>query len=131
MTNPNKNVIVADNDYFLAKVLEKRLADAGFRVAIMRDPDELSKVADPHPDVIILELASLGYKVADVVTSVVLDKRYSTTCICVLTRLDDEALQDQMTKIGVDMYLQKTEVSFDDIVARLRECCAKKAGGTV
>lgn len=126
MADQNKNVIVADNDYFLARVLERRLAAAGFTVAIVRDPEELTNAKKTASDVILLELASLGFKAADIVSGIVLDMRDKKTCVCILTRLDDESLQQQMSTIGVDMYLRKTEVTFDDIVARLRECCDKK-----
>jgi CheY-like chemotaxis protein len=105
---PNKSVLVIDDDPMIVKVLRDSLERAGYRVRTATSGLEgLQTVKDERPDLIILDILMPmldGFKVARILK---FDKRFQKIPMIVLTSRATEGERKMGQQVGADEFLYK------------------------
>lgn len=128
MTDKKKGkVLVVEDDFFLIKVFQTKLANEGFEVEIAADGilafDVLKRFS---PDLILLDLVMPRKDGFEVLEDLSKDKKLVKIPVIVLTNLGQESDVDRVKKYGVKDYLVKSDISIDKVVEKAGEVLARK-----
>lgn len=120
------NLLIVEDDMFLADIYLTKFREAGFQVELAQDGKEgLQKAQALHPDVILLDIVMPnmdGFEVLQKLRSDVAVK----SCIILLTNLGQKTDQERGMQLGADDYLIKAHYTPTEVVAKVQEVMSKK-----
>lgn len=121
MDQPQKKILLVEDDQGLASVYVTRLQAEGFDVLhVPNGEDALSKTLEFHPDLIILDVMMpkiSGFDVLDILRNT---PETANVRIIMLTALSQESDMEKAKNLGVDDYLVKSQVVIADVVERIK-----------
>lgn len=113
---PLKKVLWIENDRLIGNILGKKLVASGFDVIRATDADSaFGALERTVPDVIILDLLP-GMNGLDFLEKMRRDIRFRDTPVMIFTNVSDEAQKQRARSLGVEKFITKTTVSFDQVV---------------
>ena len=113
-------ILFIDDDAFLRKVYQTELTEKGFEVYLAADGDEgLQKVADAHPDLIILDLIMPKKNGFEVLTDLQRFEETRSIPVIVLSNLGQSEDQKRALDLGAVEYLVKDNTTLDIIAAKI------------
>ena len=119
-------VLIVEDEFDLAKMVRKRLQEAGYETMIASDGYMGVKLAhEQKPDLIILDLKLPAGGGMTVLKSVRMAANIGYIPIVVLTGMQDEQYKKQILDMGVDAYL---EIPYDpaQLIATIQKVIVKK-----
>ncbi len=123
-----KRILVVEDDFFLIKVLQAKLQQAGFEVQIAADGVIALDILRSGftPDLMLLDLVMPrkdGFEVLDEMNR---DKLLKRIHIIVLTNLGQESDIERVKTFGVQQYLVKSDMAIDDVVSVVQKSLKTK-----
>ncbi len=101
-------ILIVEDDPDMARLLRKRLADAGYEVYTALDAYQgIDEVKKQMPDLIVLDLMLPAGGGLAVLNRIKLFPNTKFIPIVVLTGMQDENYKKEVLKKGVDAYLRK------------------------
>ncbi|MGI9027573.1 MAG: response regulator transcription factor [Candidatus Saccharimonadales bacterium] len=120
--NPQKTILLVEDDDNLANVYELRLQAEGFKVVRVANGEEALQTAIQFkPDLIILDVMMpkvSGFDVLDILRNT---PETATVKIIMLTALSQDADRERAQALGVNDYLVKSQVVIADVVDRIKQ----------
>lgn len=122
MTESNKKILIIEDDKFLAKMLSRMLEANNYSVALASTGKEgLTKAASENPGLILLDIMLPDIDGFDVLKSLKGDEKTKKIPVVILSNLGQAEDIEQGRKLGADDYLVKSDLSLDEVVAKVRK----------
>jgi DNA-binding response OmpR family regulator len=116
-----KNILVAEDDKFLASAYRVKLTKAGFNVKIVFDGKEaLSALTGFYPDLIILDLVMPGVDGFAVLSELKKSDKLRKIPVLVASNLGESEDIVKATKLGAIDYIVKTDLSMKKLLEKIR-----------
>ncbi len=116
------SVLVIEDDEFLVNAYRTKLTKEGFDVHFAVDGQEAMKTLETlHPNVILLDLMlpnKDGFTVLEEIKKI---SSLSKIPVIVASNLSQKADVERCKKLGAHEFVVKSELSLDDIVAKIRK----------
>ena len=116
------SVLVIEDDEFLVNAYRTKLTKEGFDVHFAVDGQEAMKTLETlHPNVILLDLVlpkKDGFAVLEEIKKI---SSLSKIPVIVASNLSQKADVERCKKLGAHEFVVKSELSLDDIVAKIRK----------
>jgi DNA-binding response OmpR family regulator len=113
-------VLFIDDDNFLRKVYETELSEKGFEVQLAADGQEgLQKIADTHPDIVILDLIMPNKNGFEVLSDLQRFEETRALPVIVLSNLGQSEDQKRALDLGAVEYLIKDNTTLDIIAEKI------------
>lgn len=117
----SKNILVAEDDRFLANAYRVKLTKAGFNVKIVSDGEEtLESLKTSIPDVIILDLVMPKKDGFTVLSELKKDPNLAKIPCIVASNLGQKEDIDKARALGAADYIIKTDMSLNDIIEKIK-----------
>ncbi len=115
-------VLVVEDDEFLVNAYRTKLTKDGFDVHFAVDGEEaLKTLATLHPNVILLDLVLPNRDGFTVLEEIKKNPSLSKIPVIIATNLSQKDDVERCKKLGAHEFIVKSELSLDDIVARIRK----------
>lgn len=115
------NILVVEDDTFLANAYRVKLTKSGFTIRIALDGDEVFTIlAQFTPDVIILDLMIPKKDGFEVLKLLKADDRWKNIPLIVASNLGQEEDVDRAMKMGANDYIIKSDLSLNDLITKIR-----------
>lgn len=122
MPEKNSQVLLIEDDQFLASLLRNRLKKEGFEVALATTgPEALEILKTLRPGIILLDIILPGRSGFEVLEEIRADPQIKDTPVIIISNLGQETDMERMKALGAIEYFVKARSSIDDIVARSKE----------
>ncbi len=122
----NLSILVADDDPVIRKLLEKRLANAGYQIEVASDGTEAARILDQqYFDLIITDLVMPGDIGGIELLQIAKEKNVETEVIVITAHSSINTAVSAMKQGAVD-YLEKP-VNFDELFIRLEKISELKS----
>ncbi len=122
MNQPQKKILLVEDDTSLAGVYQSRLELEGFAVVVVGNGEEaLSMTLKEKPDLILLDAMMpkiSGFDVLDILRNT---PETANVRVIMLTALSQEKDEQRARSLGVDDYLVKSQVVIGDVVQRIKQ----------
>lgn len=123
-----KRILVVEDDFFLIKVLQTKLQQAGFDVQIAADGVIALEILRGgfSPDIMLLDLVMPrkdGFEVLDEMSQ---EKGLKNIHVIVLSNLGQESDIERVKALGVHDYLVKSDMAIDDVVTVVKKALKMK-----
>jgi len=116
-----KKILVAEDDTFLASAYKLKLVKEGFDVLIAKDGQELMKTIPVFsPDLIILDLIMPRKDGFSILQELKNDDKYKNIPIIIASNLGQKEDIEKAQALGVTDFIVKSDLSMEDLVARIR-----------
>lgn len=113
-------VLFIDDDNFLRKVYQAELSEKGFEVHLAADGEEgLRKIAEAHPDLIILDLIMPKKNGFEVLSDLQRFEETRAIPVIVLSNLGQSEDQKRALDLGAVEYLVKDNTTLDVIAEKI------------
>lgn len=130
MTATGKRVLVGEDDKFLRRACEASLRQRGFAVTVAADGEATLQAAlgDP-PDLILLDMLMPKLTGLEVLRSLRADPRTRDVRVLVLSNSSREQDILEVTRLGVEGYLVKANLSLQELGERVETILGGRRGG--
>lgn len=119
--NPQKKILLVEDDDGLANVYKTRLETEGFIVhRVPNGEDALAAAIEFRPDLIVLDVMMpkvSGFDVLDILRNT---PETANIKVVMLTALSQDTDKDKASKLGADDYLVKSQVVIADVIERIK-----------
>ena len=127
--NNNLDIIFADDDLVIRKIIAKLLTDNGYRVRVAKDGAEAFALYEKHrPDLMLLDIGMPKMTGTEVCARI--RENDPSTPILFFTGFDSETEEVNALGLGADSFISKN-VSDEVILARLNSITRRLAGAMV
>ena len=118
----NKKILVAEDDKFLVKIYQTKLAEQGYEVVIAMDgEDALAKVESEKPDLLILDLIMPKKNGFDVLEEMKQKEELKSIPVVVLSNLGQESDVERVMQAGAVDYIIKANFSIEAVVEKIKK----------
>lgn len=121
MSEPQKKILLVEDDDGLANVYKMRLETEGFSVRrVPNGEDALAAAIEFKPDLIVLDVMMpkvSGFDVLDILRNT---PETANIKVVMLTALSQESDKEKAEKLGADDYMVKSQVVIADVVERIK-----------
>ncbi len=121
MSEPQKKILLVEDDDGLANVYKMRLETEGFSVRrVPNGEDALAAAIEFKPDLIVLDVMMpkvSGFDVLDILRNT---PETANVKVVMLTALSQESDKEKAEKLGADDYMVKSQVVIADVVERIK-----------
>lgn len=115
------NILVVEDDTFLANAYRVKLTKSGFTIRIALDGDQVFTIlAEFVPEVIILDLMIPKKDGFEVLKLLKADDRWKNIPLIVASNLGQEEDVDRAMKMGANDYIIKSDLSLNDLIVKIR-----------
>lgn len=115
-------VLLIEDDQFLASLLKNRLAKEGFAVVVATGGTESLEILKTlRPALILLDIILPGRSGFEVLEEIRADPQIKDTPVIIISNLGQETDMERMKALGAVEYFVKARSSIDDIVAKSKE----------
>ncbi len=129
MVNQSKRILIIEDDKFLAKMLSRMLEANSYSIVLASSGKEgLTKVTSENPDLILLDIMLPDIDGFDVLQSLKGDEKTKKIPVVILSNLGQPEDIQQGRSLGVQDYLVKSDLSLDDVVAKVRKHLSNQTG---
>ena len=121
------HVVLIEDDPFLGSIASEKVRDAGYKLTFYTTAEEaLKKLEENQPDIILLDIVLPkmdGYEFLKIVKN---NEKLKSIPIIILSNLGSQDEIDKGLQLGAISYLVKSNITPDDIVAKVTEVLPKK-----
>lgn len=122
MDDPQKKILIIEDNKFLSDILMRKLRKEGFDSLLAIDgEDGLKRARKDKPDLIILDLVLPGIDGFEVLKRMKSDHELSSIPIIVLSNLGQQAEKEYALNLGADEFMVKADFNLNEIVWRIRQ----------
>lgn len=119
-TNPQKTILLADDEQFILLAYKDGLQTAGYNVVLAEDGEQaLQQMRDIHPDLVLLDIIMPKLNGFEVLQAAKADPTIATIPIAVLTNLSQLNDEQEARGAGAVDFIVKADVSLNDLLARI------------
>ncbi len=121
-------ILIVEDELDIAKVIVKRLTQAGFKVAVATDAYQGVELTHKEkPDLIILDLMLPAGGGISTLRHIRESALTACTPVIILTGMKDELFKEEVLKEGVDAYLEKP-YDADKLIEVIKNILINKKG---
>jgi len=126
-----KNILIIEDDEFLAELLSKKLSDEGFTVSKAANGKEgIEKTKELKPDLILLDrllpdVGGISFDGFKVLSEIKGDSSTSSIPVILLSNLDQQEGIETGVKLGAVDYLIKSQFTSEEIVEKVKKMLEK------
>lgn len=122
-----KKVLIAEDDSYLVNAYRVKLSKAGFAVKMAMDGDEvLQTLQSFSPDLILLDLVMPGKDGFTILAELKKNSSWKGIPVIVSSNLGQKEDREKAMGLGAVDYIVKTEVSLDEVLAKINTVIGKK-----
>lgn len=116
----NKNILVAEDDHFLASAYKMKLTKAGYDVDIASDGEEaITLISKKIPDLIILDLVMPNKDGFEVLKELKGRKEWANVPVIVASNLGQKEDLDKAKSFGANEFIIKSDLSMDNLLEKV------------
>lgn len=120
--NTQKKILIIEDDEHISKIYDIKLKSEGMNVVIARDGVEgLEKVISEDPALIMLDLMIPKKDGFEVLAEVKKMPNRKNIPVIILSNLGQQSDVERVMALGAVDYLVKANLSFQEVVAKIRE----------
>jgi DNA-binding response OmpR family regulator len=121
MPSNGKRILIAEDDPFISRMYETKLANSGFEVLVKNNGrDAYQEIKDNQPDLVMLDINMPELTGFEVLSALKNDGFDFNSCpVLVLTNSSNQEHRDLAKGFGVD-YLIKAEMTPRDVLERIK-----------
>ncbi|MDO8558494.1 MAG: response regulator [bacterium] len=124
-TDPQKSILLVEDDKFLRELLSKRLRDEKFTVFDVIDGEEAFKVLDKEKvDLVLLDIILPGVNGFEILKRLKEDPTIAHIPVMMLTNLGQKSDMERGQELGADDYMVKAQYTPREIVERIKKLFA-------
>ena len=119
---PTPWVLVVDDDLFILKVYQAKLAIEHIEYKVASDGEEglrLAKSSDP-PAVVLLDLMLPKKSGFEVLEEIRKDESLKNVAVIIQSNLSQKADADRVMQLGASEFIVKGSIKIDELIARIR-----------
>lgn len=117
-----KQVLIVEDDRFLASLIRARLEKEGFDVAQAFDGEEAMAILKKKKlDLIVLDLIMPKVTGFEVLESISINPEWSRIPVVILTNLAQDSDIQKAKRLGAVEYFVKIKISIDDVINKIKE----------
>lgn len=122
MADKTKKVLIIEDDEHISKIYNIKLKAEGIDVTIARDGVEgLEKVVSEDPSLVLLDLMTPKKDGFEVLAEIKKMPNRKNVPVIILSNLGQQSDIDRVMALGAADYLIKANLSFQEVVAKIRE----------
>lgn len=119
-TTPQKTILLADDEQFIAIAYKDGLERAGYNVVVAHDGSEaLDMLRANRPDLVLLDLIMPKMNGFEVLRTLKQDPNLADLPVIVLTNLGQSSDEAEARSYGAVDFIVKADISLKDLLARL------------
>lgn len=121
-TAPKRKILIIEDDQFLTRVYQAKLSREGFEVLTAFNGDEGINLAKAKkPEIILLDLVMPIKDGFMVLKELKKESCFKKVPVIILSNLGQDSDLERAKNLGAVDYLVKTNVSINEVVAKIRE----------
>ena len=121
MPDPNKIIMIIEDDRFLSSLMKARLEKDGFTVIQAFDGEEAIQIFKQQvPGLIILDLIMPKVTGFEVLQTISITPQLEKVPVVILSNLAQDSDIEKARQLGAKEYFVKVKVSIDDLVGRIK-----------
>ena len=122
MNNNDKTIAIVEDELPIAQMYRIKLSRAGYRVEIAGDGESgLAMIEKIRPDLVLLDIMMPHMDGDEVLKQLRADPRFAKLPVIILTNIGSEELQQKIEKCGVTDYIQKSDLTPRQVLAKVDE----------
>jgi DNA-binding response OmpR family regulator len=122
MSDTQPYILIVEDDRFLARAYQSKLANAGFRLATAYDGEEaVSMLSQERPDLMILDIIMPKKNGFEVLQEMQTHPEWKTIPVILLTNLGQEEDRKKGRELGAVDYIIKADFSLQEIVTLIKK----------
>ena len=126
-TAPKKKIVVAEDDQFLSNAYRVKLTKEGFEVKMVGDGQELMNLLKTYrPDIIILDLLMPVKDGFEAIKEIKASPALKNIPVIIASNLGQKNDIDQGKALGASDYIIKSDLSLEDLVAKIKSLLGTK-----
>ncbi|OGE11291.1 hypothetical protein A3A60_02015 [Candidatus Curtissbacteria bacterium RIFCSPLOWO2_01_FULL_42_26] len=126
-TAPKKKIVVAEDDQFLSNAYRVKLTKEGFEVKMVGDGQELMNLLKTYrPDIIILDLLMPVKDGFEAIKEIKASPSLKNIPVIIASNLGQKNDIDQGKALGASDYIIKSDLSLEDLVAKIKSLLGTK-----
>lgn len=120
--NTEKKILIIEDDEHISKIYDIKLKAEGMNVVIARDGEEgIQKIVSEDPALILLDLMIPKKDGFEVLAEVKKMPNRKNVPVIILSNLGQQSDVDRVMALGAVDYLVKANLSFGEVVGKIRE----------
>lgn len=125
MISKTKKILIVEDDKFLLKAYQIKLAQAGFKLFAAEDGEKGVQLAKKHlPDLVILDLMLPKLTGFEFLKRVKKDPKTKNIPVVVLSVLGQKTDWEKAMELGAAEYFIKTDYTLDEIIKKINKSLA-------
>ncbi|MBI2450364.1 MAG: response regulator [Candidatus Nealsonbacteria bacterium] len=121
MANENKKVLIVEDDEFLADILVKQLAKAGFDTDLAIDAKAaLEKIKQEKPSLVLLDLILPGMNGFEFLEKIKSDPILRDIRVIILSNLGQKDEIERGLKLGAEDFMVKANYDINEIIQKVK-----------
>ena len=121
MTNPQKIILIIEDDKFLRELITQKLIKEGYGVSEAVDGEEgIKKVKEEKPDLVLLDLILPGIDGFEVLSRMREESALTSIPVIILSNLGQKEDVEKGLKLGAVDYLIKAHFTPGEIIDKIR-----------
>ena len=126
-TGLKKKIVVAEDDQFLSNAYRVKLTKEGFEVKMVGDGQELMNLLKTYrPDIIILDLLMPVKDGFEAIKEIKASPSLKNIPVIIASNLGQKNDIDQGKALGASDYIIKSDLSLEDLVAKIKSLLGTK-----
>ena len=126
MADPQRIIMVIEDDPFLSSILKARLEKDGFTVIQAFNGEEaLTKLRETTPGLVILDLIMPKMSGFEVLQSISIDPQLNKIPVVVVSNLGQQGDVDKAKGFGAVDYFIKMRMSIDELIVKIKGIITK------
>lgn len=121
MENRKKRILLFESSVFLLEVYLKSLIDSDFEVITIDNPEDVGKIAELNPDLIVLDIMSPKINGKEVLKHIKDDFTVSNIPIIIIASAEQEKTINELLQLGASGFLLKENLTPTELVKRMQE----------
>lgn len=117
-----KSILLVEDDAFLVDIYNKKLKEAGFKVLIVKDGEEvLGKLKEEKPDLLVLDIVLPRVDGWEILNRIRKEKNLKDLKVIILSNLSQKREVERGLKLGVIKYLVKAHYTPSQVVKEINK----------
>lgn len=117
-----KQILLVEDDPFLADIYTTKLKEAGFSVAIAPDGNEcLNKLKEKMPDLLLLDIVLPQVDGWEILRLIKQDEKYKDLKVVILSNLGQKSEVQKGLEMGADRYMIKAHYTPGEVVQEIKK----------
>lgn len=117
-----KNILLIEDDPFIADIYLTKLKESGFKVRIAKDgKTALQKIGEEKPDLLLLDIVLPNINGWEILKTIKGDKNLKDIKVIILSNLEQKPEVEKGMKLGADKYLIKAHYTPSEVVSKIKE----------